>query len=508
MLRHFIVGGAGGSNLRQVGYAEHLSVGSTHIVHDVCHLLCHPTAHASVNLVEDDCGQTDSLAYHRLQREHDTRYLTARCHLRHGLHVGAGVGTEEEHHLVGTRGGEVGSRHIHLEAHVWYAKRNEQFRQFLLDERSRLASHIGEHGCFLHAYSVQTCHLLLLLLQLLVGVVDVRELRIDSIEAVEQLVDGLHVELLLKRVDEVEAFGDEVEALRVVLHVVHLRGYLLRDILQLYEAAVETLCKLLRFRVDIGHATQLCDDGAREVHDARVVARESVVGIVKRTLYVFGVAHQLRLLLQLSLLAQSELCLAKFLLLKAQEVLVVAARSYLLAQLGKAVLRRTQLGKRRTIVGKLLTIARNDVHNVQLKVFLAEQQVLMLAVHVDELLAELAHKGECHRRIVDEGATLAISVHLATQQTLLRLVVEVVLFEEAFQHVGVVDTKVKRCLNDALVATTLHLLRIGAVAKQQSYGTDNDTLSGTGFARNDGEARVEHHLKMVDKCEVAYIEFL
>ena len=172
------------------------------------------------------------------------------------------------------------------------------------------------------------------------------------------------------------------------------------------------------------------------------------------------------------------------------------------------MLRRTQLGKRRTIVGKLLTIARNDVHNVQLEVLLAEQQVLMLAVHVDELLAELAHKGECHRRIVDEGATLAISVHLATQQTLLRLVVEVVLFEEAFQHVGVVDTKVKRCLNDALVATTLHLLRIGAVAKQQSYGTDDDALSGTGFASNDGETRVELHLKMVDEREVAYIEFL
>ena len=229
---------------------------------------------------------------------------------------------------------------------------------------------------------------------------------------------------------------------------------------------------------------------------------------MKRTLYVFGVAHQLRLLLQLFLLAQSELCLAKFLLLKAQKVLVVAARGYLLAQLGKAVLRRTQLGKRRTIVGKLLTVARNDVHNVQLEVLLAEQQVLMLAVYVDELLAELAHKGECHGRIVDEGATLAISVHLATQQTLLRLVVEVVLFEEAFQHVGVVDTKVERCLNDALVATTLHLLCIGAVAKQQSYGTDDDALSGTGFARNDGETRVELHLKMVDEREVAYIEFL
>ena len=91
---------------------------------------------------------------------------------------------------------------------------------------------------------------------------------------------------------------------------------------------------------------------------------------------------------------------------------------------------------------------------------------------------------------------------------LLRLVVEVVVLEEVFQHVGVIDTKVECGFYDALVATALHLLRIGAVAKQQSYGTDDDALSGTGFARNDGEARVEHHLKMVDKREVANIKFL
>ena len=125
----------------------------------------------------------------------------------------------------------------------------------------------------------------------------------------------------------------------------------------------------------------------------------------------------------------------------------------------------------------------------------------------DELFAKLAHKGERHRCVVDESTTLAVGVHLATQQTLLRLVVEIVVLEEVFQHVGVVDTKVECGFYDALVATALHLLRIGAVAKQQSDGADDDTLACAGFARNDGEAWVERHLKMVDEREVAYVEF-
>ena len=344
-------------------------------------------------------------------------------------------------------------------------------------------------------------------LQLLVRVVDVVELRIDAVEAVEQLVYGLHVELLLQGVYRIETLGYEVKALRVVFYVVHLRCYLLRDVLQFDKAAFKTLGKLLRFGIDIGYAAQLCGDRACEVHDARVVARESVISFVQRTLYVFGMTHQLRFLLQLFLLARSKISLGEFLLLKAQEVFVVATRGYLLAQLLKTALRRAILCKRRTIVGKLLAVARNDIHNVQLEVFLAEQQVLMLAVHIDELFAKLAHKGERHRRVVDEGATLAVGVHLATQQTLLRLVVEVVVLEEVFQHVGVVDTKVECGFYDALVATALHLLRIGAVAKQQSDGADDDTLACAGFASNDGEAGVERHLKMVDEREVAYVEF-
>lgn len=91
----------------------------------------------------------------------------------------------------------------------------------------------------------------------------------------------------------------------------------------------------------------------------------------------------------------------------------------------------------------------------------------MLAVHIDKLFAKLAHKGERHRRVVDEGAALAVGVHLATQQTLLRLVVEVVVLEEVFQHVGVIDTKVESGFYEAFVGNRASLASHRAVASKR-----------------------------------------
>ena len=94
------MGGAEGSNLRQVGDADDLTFAGSHLTHHLCHLFGNLSTHASVDLVEDNCGQLDSTANHDLQCEHDTCNLTTRSHLGDGLERGRGVGTEQEQHLV------------------------------------------------------------------------------------------------------------------------------------------------------------------------------------------------------------------------------------------------------------------------------------------------------------------------------------------------------------------------------------------------------------------------
>ena len=50
-----------------MGYADYLSVGVAHVAHDVRHLFGNASAHSRVNLVENDSGQSDSLAYHSFE---------------------------------------------------------------------------------------------------------------------------------------------------------------------------------------------------------------------------------------------------------------------------------------------------------------------------------------------------------------------------------------------------------------------------------------------------------
>ena len=76
---------AQGSNLWQMGDADDLTTVATHLLHDTCHALGHLAADTRVYLVEDDGGQLHGAADHRLQRQHDTCYLTAGSHLCYGL---------------------------------------------------------------------------------------------------------------------------------------------------------------------------------------------------------------------------------------------------------------------------------------------------------------------------------------------------------------------------------------------------------------------------------------
>ena len=293
----------------------------------------------------------------------------------------------------------------------------------------------------------------------------------------------------------------------VELHVVYMRRYLLRNILQLDIAVVQSVSHFLRLVINVDYTAQLRCTLAHLVHDTHVLTSQTLVGLMQHTLYILCMTHHLCCLFECLLFALCQIGIGEFLLLKTQEVLILTVALNILLHTCQFVLRLAILAVRHLVVSKQLLIVCYNIHHIQLEVLAIEQQVLVLAVNIYKLFAQFAYQRQRHRRVVDESPTLAVGVHLASEQTFLRLIVEIVALEEVLQHVRVIHTQVERCLNDTLVAPTLHHLGISPIAQQQSDSPYDDTLAGSRLARDNGESGIEEHLQMVYKRKVSYIKF-
>ena len=58
----------------------------------------------------------------------------------------------------------------------------------------------------------------------------------------------------------------------------------------------------------------------------------------------------------------------------------------------------------------------NDINDVQLKIFFLQQQVLVLAMYVDELLSQFPCCSQCNRCVIDESAALAVGLQLSSKK--------------------------------------------------------------------------------------------
>jgi hypothetical protein len=152
-------------------------------------------------------------------------------------------------------------------------------------------------------------------------------------------------------------------------------------------------------------------------------------------------------------------------------------------------------------VGGIGGQARVRVEQLALRVGPHQQLVRMLAVDVDQHLAELAQLGERGAGAVDERARAAVRVDHATQHHGV-LGIERVLVEPAR------DAVVRRELGGDVgaAAAGAHDARIGALAEGERQRVDQDRLAGAGFAGKDGEAAVEFEVERGDDDEVAYRE--
>ena len=121
----------------------------------------------------------------------------------------------------------------------------------------------------------------------------------------------------------------------------------------------------------------------------------------------------------------------------------------------------------RLIGRQCLLVLCQDVQNVQLETFLVQQQVLVLAVHVNQFFAQHFHLCQRSRRIVDESTAFSVSRHFTTKDTFVRFEFDVILLKERFHAVvGNLESR----LHDALGSPLLDGFHVGALSQQESDG--------------------------------------
>ena len=119
----------------------------------------------------------------------------------------------------------------------------------------------------------------------------------------------------------------------------------------------------------------------------------------------------------------------------------------------------------RLIGRQCLLVLCQNVQNVQLETFLVQQQILVLAVHVNQFFAQHFHLCQRSRRIVDESTALPVGRHFTAKDTFVRFEFDVILLKERFH--AVVGNPESR-LHDALGSPLLDGFHVGTLSQQES----------------------------------------
>ena len=478
------------SNLRQVRDADDLSVLLAHLLHDASHLLGNTARHARVDFVEDDSRQFHLAGNESLQRKHHAGNLAARCHLLHGLQRRVLVRTEQEFHRVGTRRSEPFRvhPHIHLELHIRHTERNEGFHHSLLHVLGSFLSLLRQFFRHPHGFLLRRRHLLPQFLNHLLAVVDEHESLAELSAERDEFLHAIHLVLLLQRVECGKAFLHLLQSLWQKLYVVGFLtdfvGYVLHlDVARLH--AVRQFLSRLHLVADAaqGSHRRLHLLQQRFLSLLHVFATIDASHCVRQLLLDFlGMFQQFRLLLQSRLLAFHELRLLQLVELESQVVLVVLALLCPFDGISQRLLSLSQRMVLLLVVRQSVSILRHRVEDVQLEVLLAEQEVLMLRMDVDESFTQFLQGGEAHRRVVDKGTALACTRQFAPDDALRSVEIKVVLLEEIAHTIL---TYVEFCFHHTALCPSLNRLGVGSLSAQQPDSSQNDALSGSRFACDD-----------------------
>ena len=332
--------------------------------------------------------------------------------------------------------------------------------------------------------------------------IDALKLAAQVVAQGEEFVYRFHSIFSLERVEGVEPTVDGLEAGGVELHLVYLRTEFSCQIFELDVTVVDSLAGFFCAGVKGLDVMQSGGKGAQGGEQTGVFAVQLIDGQIESGFNFLGVRYGLGLLFEFFLLAGLQLRFLEFATLKPEIFFAFATVGELGFEFPQMGLCSLILAEDLAIVGKLRGVLGDEVYRAELKVFLAQEQVLVLTVDVDEPLAQLFEHAQSYGHVVDEGAALARGVDFAAEDAVGGVVVDVVTLEEVGQ---VVSLDIEVGLDGAFLRAVLDGFHVGALPHHQAQSSKDDALSGSGLAGDDGESGLEGNIEFVDERKILNI---
>ena len=170
--------------------------------------------------------------------------------------------------------------------------------------------------------------------------------------------------------------------------------YFLGNIFQFDITGIDALQQFGYFGINILDISELLGCLFQSFDDIAVISRQMVVCLIECRLDIFGMTEHLIFLFQFFLFSVLQLCLIEFLKLESEEVLVFPVLFDFSLQSVQFLVGLFILVVRSLIILPLFLVLCDDIHHIELEVFLLQQEILVLRMYIDELFPQFPHLGQ------------------------------------------------------------------------------------------------------------------
>ena len=235
----------------------------------------------------------------------------------------------------------------------------------------------------------------------------------------------------------------------------------LGNIFQFDITGIDALQQFGYFRINILDIGELLGCLFQFFDDIAVISRQMVVCLIECRLDIFGMTEHLIFLFQFFLFSVLQLCLIEFLKLESEEVLVLPVLFDFSLQSVQFLVGLFILIVRSLIILPLFLVLCDDIHHIELEVFLLQQEILVLRMYIDELFPQFPHLGQRYRCVIDKGTAFPCCRQLTADNGIRQIFIDVIVGEELLH---IIFRQIEVCLDDATISASLDRLAVSTVA--------------------------------------------
>ena len=145
--------------------------------------------------------------------------------------------------------------------------------------------------------------------------------------------------------------------------------------------------------------------------------------------------HRIAFLFQFFLFVLYEIGICELIILKLEEILVLPVVGNSFSQGFQILADRLVFIVCLLILGEWLGIICDDIHHTQLEVLFIQQKVLVLRMDVDKLFTKFFQQIQLYGGVVDKGTALTCTRQFTSDDTVCRIVFDIILIEEGLQTI-------------------------------------------------------------------------